>query len=244
MKAIFKREFESYFKSSLGYIFLALFLAFSALVFFTTNVNYGTTIMTNYFMNICMIFVVAIPLLTMKMFSEERKLKTDQLLITSPVKVTEIVMGKFLSGIAVLGIAVGITLLYLVFMRLYGNPAVVQSLVGYFGIMLYGAMLTAMGMFISSLTQSQVVAAISTLALVGLLTFIGGIRVDFNMLFTGAFSFLGTFFNGALEFLNINARFSDFASGTLNIVPLVYFLSITALFILLTVRVIEKRRWR
>ena len=244
MKAIFKREFESYFKSPLGYIFLALFLAFSALVFFSTNISYGTTIMTNYFMSICYIFVVVVPLLTMKMFSEERKLKTDQLLLTSPVKVTEIVMGKFLSGIAVLGIAVGITLLYLVFMRLYGNPAVAQSLVGYIGIMLYGAMLTAMGMFISSLTQSQVVSAIATLALVGLLTFVGGIRVDFTTLFSGAFSFLGTFLNSALEFIDINARFSDFASGTLNIVPLVYFLSITALFILLTVRVIERRRWR
>ncbi|MBO5929737.1 MAG: ABC transporter permease subunit, partial [Clostridia bacterium] len=237
MKAIFKREFESYFKSPLGYIFLALFLAFSALVFFTTNVSYGTTIMTNYFMSICYIFVVVVPLLTMKMFSEERKLKTDQLLLTSPVKVTEIVMGKFLSGVAMLGIAVGITLLYLVFMRMYGNPAVAQSLVGYFGIMLYGAMLTAMGMFISSLTQSQVVSAIATLALVGLLTFISGIYVDFTTLFTGAFSFLGTFLNGTLVFLDINARFTDFAAGTLNIVPLVYFVSITALFILLTVRV-------
>ena len=244
MKAIFKREFESYFKSPLGYIFLALFLAFSALVFFSTNISYYTTIMTNYFMSICYIFVVVVPLLTMKLFSEERKLKTDQLLLTSPVKVTEIVMGKFLSGIAVLGIGVGSTLLYLVFMRLYGNPAVAQSLVGYIGIMLYGAMLTAMGMFISSLTQSQVVSAIATLALVGLLTFVGGIRVDFTTLFSGAFSFLGTFLNGTLEFIDINARFSDFASGTLNIVPLVYFLSITALFILLTVRVIERRRWR
>lgn len=244
MKAIFKREFASYFKSPLGYIFLGLFLAFSSLVFFVSNVNYGTTIMTDYFMINCYIFIVAVPLLTMKMFSEERKLKTDQLLLTSPVSVSEIVFGKFLSGIAVLGIAVGATLLYLVFMKLYGNPAVAQSLVGYLGILLYGAMLTAMGMFISSLTQSQVISAVATLALVGVLSFVGSIKVDFTTLFNGTFSFLGTFFNGALNFLNINDRFSDFAAGTLNIVPLVYFLSITALFILLTIRVIEKRRWR
>lgn len=244
MKAIFKREFESYFKSPLGYIFLGLFLAFSSLVFFGTNINFGTTIMTKYFMSNCYIFIVAVPLLTMKMFSEERKLKTDQLLLTSPVKVSEIVFGKFLSGLAVLAIAVGATLLYLVFMKLYGNPAVAQSLVGYFGVLLYGAMLTAIGMFISSLTQSQVIAAVATLALVGVLSFAGSIKVDFTTLFNGAFAFLGTFLNGVLNFLNINARFSDFAAGTLNIVPLVYFLSITALFILLTIRVIEKRRWR
>lgn len=244
MKAIFKREFESYFKSPLGYIFLALFLAYSSLIFFATNINFGTTIMTSYFTNNSYIFIVAIPLLTMKMFSEERKLKTDQLLLTAPVKVSEIVFGKFLSGLAVLGVAVGITLLYLVFMRLYGNPAVIQSLVGYFGVLLYGAMLIAMGMFISSLTQSQVIAAVATLALVGILSFVGNIKVDFTTLFNGTFSFLGTFLNGALEFLNINARFYDFAAGTLNVVPLVYFLSITALFILLTIRMIEKRRWR
>ena len=244
MKAIFKRELESYFKSPLGYLFLGLFLAFSSLVFMTTNVLQGSAIMTGYFSSVCYIFVVAIPLLTMKMFSEERKLKTDQLLLTAPVKVTEIVLGKFFSGLAVLGIGVAVTLLYLVFVKIYGNPVVAQSLVGYVGIMLYGGMLIAMGMFISALTQSQVIAAVSTLALVGILSFVGMLSIDFSSLFNGAFSFVGVFLNGAQEFLDINARFADFAAGTLNIVPLFYFISIAALFILLTVRVIERRRWR
>lgn len=244
MKAIFKRELESYFKSPLGYLFLGLFLAFSSLVFMTTNVLQGSAIMTTYFGSVCYIFIVAIPLLTMKMFSEERKLKTDQLLLTAPVKVTEIVLGKFFSGLAVLGLGIAVTLLYLVFVKIYGNPVVAQSLVGYIGLLLYGGMLIAMGMFISSLTQSQVIAAVSTLALVGVLSFIGMLSIDFSSLFNGAFSFVGTFLNGAQDFLDINARFADFAAGTLNIVPLFYFLSITVLFILLTVRVIERRRWR
>ena len=244
MKAIFKRELESYFKSPLGYLFLGLFLAFSSLVFMTTNVLQGSAIMTSYFSSVCYIFVVAIPLLTMKMFSEERKLKTDQLLLTAPVKVTEIVLGKFFSGFAVLAIGVAATLLYLVFVKIYGNPVVAQSFVGYIGILLYGGMLIAMGMFISALTQSQVIAAVSTLALVGVLSFVGMLSIDFSSLFNGAFSFVGAFLNGAQNFLDINARFADFAAGTLNIVPLFYFISITALFILLTVRVIERRRWR
>lgn len=244
MKAIFKRELESYFKSPLGYLFLGLFLAFSSLMFMTINVLQGSAIMTTYFGSVCYIFIVAIPLITMKMFSEERKLKTDQLLLTAPVKVTEIVLGKFFSGLAVLGLGIAITLLYLVFVRIYGNPVVAQSLVGYIGLLLYGGMLIAMGMFISALTQSQVIAAVSTLALVGILSFIGMLSIDFSSLFNGAFSFIGAFLNGAQDFLDINARFADFAAGTLNIVPLFYFLSITALFILLTVRVIERRRWR
>lgn len=244
MKAIFKREFNAYFKSPLGYVFLGLFVSFAALMFLMNTVSFGTSDMSNYFGYLCYIFIVAVPLLTMKMFSEERKLKTDQLWLTAPVKVSHVVLGKFLSGIAVLGIAVGITLLFLVFLKLYGNPAVIQSMVGYVGIILYGAMLIAMGMFISSLTQNQVIAAVLTLALVGILSFMQGITLDFTGLFNGTFSFVGIFLNGAIDFLNINARFADFAKGTLNIVPLIYFLSITALFVLLTVRVIERRRWR
>jgi len=178
------------------------------------------------------------------MFSEERKLKTDQLLLTAPVKVSDIVLGKFLSALSVLGISVGITLLYLVFLKFYGNPAVIQSFIGYLGILLYGAMLISIGMFISTLTQNQIISAISTLALLGILSFIEGFTLDFTGLFNGKLLFLGKLLNGAIEFLTINARFYDFAKGTLNIVPLVYFLSITALFIILTVRVIERRRWR
>lgn len=244
MKAIFKREFASYFKSPLGYIFLGLFWAFSAYVFMSTNAAYRTTIMAGYFTTIVFIFIVAIPLLTMKMFSEERKQKTDQLLLTSPVSVAEIVFGKFLSGLSVLAIGVLGTLFYLIFMKLYGNPAVAESIVGYVGVLLYGAMLISMGMYISSRTQNQVISAIATLALVGILYLSGSFAFDFSSLFNGAFSFIGKFLNGVVSFININARFADFASGTLNIVPLIYFLSITALFILLTIRAIEKRRWR
>lgn len=244
MKAIFKREFNAYFKTPLGYIFVGLFFAFAALMFFTFNVNANTSIMTNYFINICYIFIVVVPLLTMKMFSEERKLKTDQLLLTAPVKVTDIVLGKFLSGLAVLGISVAATLVFLVVLAKYGNPPEIQSLVGYFGIMLYGAMLISIGMFLSTLTQNQVISAVSTMAIVGVLSFAGAARFDFTTALGGKLVFLGKFLNGAINFIDVNARFYDFAQGILNLVPIVYYLSITALFILLTVRVIERRRWR
>lgn len=244
MKAIFKREFNAYFKSPLGYIFIGLFVSFASLMFLSNTVSFGTSDMTNYFGYVCYIFIVAVPLLTMKMFSEERKLKTDQLWLTAPVKISQVVFGKFLSALAVLGITVGITLVFLVFLSFYGNPAVVQSLVGYIGIILYGAMLISIGMLISALTQNQVISAVLTLAIVGFLTFVGSMGFDFTGLFDGAFAFLGTALNGLVEFLNINGRFVDFAKGILNVVPIVYFASITALFVLLTVRVIERRRWR
>lgn len=244
MKAIFKREINAYFKSPVGYVFVGLYLAFSALMFMMNNVLFGTSYMTGYFSYMCYIFIVIVPVLTMKMFSEERKLKTDQLLLTAPVKVFDIVLGKFLSAFLVLAISVGITLLYFVFLKFYGNPAVIQSLIGYLGILLYGAMLISIGMFISTLTQNQIISAISTLAILGVLSFIEGFTLDFTGFFNGNLLFIGKFLNGAVDFLAINVRFYDFAKGILNFVPLVYFLSITALFILLTARVIERRRWR
>lgn len=244
MKAIFKRELNAYFKTPLGYIFAGLFFAFCALMFFTFNLNANTSIMTKYFTNICYVFIVIVPLLTMKMFSEERKLKTDQLLLTAPVKVTDIVLGKFLSGLAVLGISVALTLVFLVVLGIYGNPPVIQSLVGYFGIMLYGAMLIAIGMFVSTLTQNQVISAVITMAIVGVLTLVGAVNFDFTTALGGKLVIFGKILNGAVNFIDISARFNDFAQGILNVVPIVYYLTMTALFVLLTVRVIERRRWR
>lgn len=244
MKAIFKRELNAYFKTPLGYIFAGLFFAFCALMFFTFNLNANTSLMTKYFTNICYVFIVIVPLLTMKMFSEERKLKTDQLLLTAPVKVTDIVLGKFLSGLAVLGISVALTLVFLVVLGIYGNPPVIQSLVGYFGIMLYGAMLIAIGMFVSTLTQNQVISAVITMAIVGVLTLVGAVNFDFTTALGGKLVIFGKILNGAVNFIDISARFNDFAQGILNVVPIVYYLTMTALFVLLTVRVIERRRWR
>lgn len=244
MKAIFKREFNAYFKTPLAYVFIGLFVAAASLVFFEYNLNSKSAVLTNYFVNICYVFIVATPLLTMKMFSEERKLKTDQLLLTAPIKVRDIVFGKFLSGLSVLLISVAITLVFLFVLGIFGNPPVVQSLVGYLGILLYGAMLISIGMFVSTLTQNQVISAVVTMAIVGILSLSGSINIDFTAFINGKMLFLGHFFNGILNFININARFYDFAQGVLNVVPIVYFLSITALFVLLTVNAIERRRWR
>ncbi len=244
MKAIFKRELSAYFKSPLGYIFLGLFVSFSALMFLFNTVPYHTSDMSNFFVTVCYIFIVAVPLITMKMFSEERKSKTDQLWLTAPVKVSSVVVGKYLSAFCVLAIGVVITFIFLAFLALYGNPAVAQSLIGYVGVLLYGAMLIAMGMFISSQTQNQIISAVITLAVIGILSIVPSVGIDFSGLFDGAFAFVGVALNGILYFLDINARLYDFAKGTLNIVPLVYFISITILFVFLTVCKIERRRWR
>ncbi|MBE7035617.1 MAG: ABC transporter [Ruminococcaceae bacterium] len=244
MKAIYKRELNAYFKTPIGCIFLSAFIFFSSLFFVLINMNSMHTSMTNYFSNVSLMFVFVIPILTMRLFSEERKNKTDQLLLTAPIKVTDIVLGKFLAAGTVLLIGTVITTLFLPIMNFYGSPDIAESLIGYLGIFLLGLLFVSLGMFLSSITESQVIAAISTLVVIFFLWFVGNMNLQFSTILTGIFSWLGAFLDWFMNFISINNRLYDFTLGTLNIVPLFYFISLTALFVFLTVSVIERRRWK
>ncbi len=244
MTAIYKRELKSYLKTPVGYIFLSAFIFFAGLMFVFNNLNTQQTSLSSFFSNVSLIFVFVIPVLTMRLFSEERKSKTDQLLLTAPVKITDIVFGKFLAAATVLLIGVLATMLFVPIMELYGSPDIAEALVGYFGLFLMGLLFVALGMFMSSITESQVIAAVSTLVIIFFLWFAGGINLQFAEKFTGIFSWLGKFLDWILDFISINNRFYDFTLGTLNLVPVFYFLSLAGLFIFLTIRVIERRRWK
>ena len=244
MKAIFKREFKAYFKSPIGFVFLAAFFAYASLMFVFINLNGQMTLMKYFFENISLIFIFVIPVLTMRTFAEERKSKTDQLLLTAPVKVTDIVLGKFLAAASVLLVAVVATMFYVVVLKCYGEPVFSEIFIGYLGLFLMGAFFISIGLFLSSLTQSQVIAAVSTLGIIFFLWFSSSISLQFSTMFTGALSWLGIALDWLIDFLAINNRFADFTLGVLNFVPVFYFVSLTALFLLLTVRVIEKRRWK
>ena len=244
MTAIYKRELKAYFKTPIGYIFLSAFIFFAALMFVFINLSAQQTSMSNFFSNIGLIFVFVIPVLTMRLFSEERKSKTDQLLLTAPVRVTEIVFGKFLAAVTVLGIGVAATMLFVPIMELYGTPAIAETVIGYLGLFLMGVFFVALGMFMSSVTESQVIAAVSTLAIIFFLWFLGGMSLQFSEILTGAFSFLGVALDWLLNFLSINQRLYDFTLGTLNFVPVFYFISLAGLFVFLTIQVIERRRFK
>jgi ABC-2 type transport system permease protein len=244
MKAIFKREFKAYFKSPIGFVFLAAFFAYASLMFVFINLNGQMTLMKYFFENISLIFIFVIPVLTMRTFAEERKSKTDQLLLTAPVKVTDIVLGKFLAAASVLLVAVVATMFYVVVLKCYGEPVFSEIFIGYLGLFLMGTFFISIGLFLSSLTQSQVIAAVSTLGIIFFLWFSSSINLQFSAMLTGALSWRGIALDWLVDFLAINNRFADFTLGVLNFVPVFYFVSLTALFLLLTVRVIEKRRWK
>lgn len=160
MRAIYIKEMKSYFHSLSAYLFLALFLAISGVYFSVICMSYGyTDYAANIYSNITIIFIIIVPILTMRLMAEERKQKTDPLLLTSPVRVTGIILGKYLAVLTLLLGAVVITFLQAAVLSMYGDVNWLTVLTGGLGYFLVGASLLAIGLFISSITESQMIAA-------------------------------------------------------------------------------------
>ncbi|WP_058484876.1 ABC transporter permease subunit [Defluviitalea phaphyphila] len=162
MIAIFGKEFRSYFTSATGYIFMGFFLLISGIFFSIINLYSQSPVYNDVLSSITFIFLFVVPMITMRLISEETKQKTDQLLLTTPLKVWEIVYGKYLAALGLFLITLLITVLYPIILSFFGNLAVGEIIGGYIGFFLLGAAFISVGIFISSLTDSQVVAAVAT----------------------------------------------------------------------------------
>lgn len=233
MLAIFRREFKAYFSSAIGYVFLGVFLFFAGFLFVLSNIFAGSSDMSSLFSSLTFIYIIIIPILTMKIFSEERKQKTDQALLTAPVSITGIVMGKFLSALSVFAIGLSSTALFALIMATVAHVEGFVVLGNIVGMLLIGSALISIGIFISSLTENQVIAAVGSLAIILLLYLIGGITSFFQV----------DFVQKIVDFVSFLNRYNNFSMGIFNISDAVYYLSIAAVFLFLTTRVLEKRRW-
>lgn len=235
MTAIYKREMRSYFTSPVGYIFVAVFLAVSAFLFMQFTVQAGeNSKFSEYFQYILYVFIVIIPLITMKSISEERKMRTEQLILTSPVSLAGIVIAKFLAAFTLFGgTFIVASAIYYIPLAKYGTPNAAHYICSVIAIILAGAAFIAMGVFISSLTENQFVAALGTIAAIILLLLISALNNYIN----------SEFIRTILSAISFSARYSNFAAGVFDYSTVVYFSSLTALFLFLTVRVFEKRRW-
>lgn len=177
MIAIMARELRSYFKTPVGYVFVGLFLLVTGVVFTATNLFSGSSNYTTFLSNFLVLYVFAVPLLTMRLLSEERRQRTDQLLLTSPITVTGIVVGKFLAAFAVYLITLLTTILYAAVIGIFGDLAFWETVGGYVGSLLLGGSLIAVGVLISAATENQVSAAFFsflTILLIFLLQFVVG----------------------------------------------------------------------
>ena len=257
MFAIYKREMKAYFISPLGYVFLGVFLLVSGAVFCLSTFYEMTSDLTEYFSTMLFCFIILLPLLTMKLFTEEKRARTEQLLLTAPVSITGMVLGKYLASLTMF---VGTVLIScLNFIPLYviaaeeraaasatTNPLIgpnTASIVGsVVGIILLGAAFIAIGIFISSLTENQLSAAVSTIGVIVLIVTLGlinqiGSEEEGNRLIS---NYVVRF---VIDWISVLSRFSGFGYGLLDFSALVYYVSLSAIFLFLTVRVYEKRRW-
>lgn len=232
MKAIFNREFKAYFNSMLGYVFLTIFLLLTGAMFFVINLYRATATMTGFFLSINVWTIFLLPMLTMRMFSEDRKLKTDQLLLTAPVSISEMVLGKYFAAVCVLLLGTAVTLLYPIVISFFGVLPIAETISCYIGFVLLCMAVIAIGAFMSSLTESQIVAAISTYGILIALMFLGNL----------ASSISNEAIVKVLLWLSPTQRFSEFTMGILSLESVIYYISVIALFLFLTVTAFEKRR--
>lgn len=175
MKAIFKREFRSFFHNMTGPVFMAAIFVFMGIYFVAYNMVQGYPYFTAAMSGMSFIMLLAVPILTMRSFAEERKTKTDQLLLTSPVSVTKIVLGKYAAMLAVFGICMLIACILPIVIHFYGGGSILADYSAILGFFLLGAAYIAIGMFVSSLTESQIISAVATFCILLLLQLIDGI---------------------------------------------------------------------
>jgi ABC-2 type transport system permease protein len=162
MRAVYEREVASYFKSMIGYVFMFFIFLIVGIYFNAYNLSYAYPTMTYTLNSVTFVFLIAIPILTMRVLSEERKQKTDQLLLTAPVSVSKIVCGKFFALMTVYAVPVLVICLYPLILRSFGTISYTQNYTAILGFFLLGVANLAIGMFLSSLTESQIVAAVLT----------------------------------------------------------------------------------
>jgi len=288
MIAIYKKELRAYFTHMMGYIFLAFMLLVIGIGFALSNV---WSLSANFHLALqsaTMFFFIIIPVLTMRLFSEEARQKTDQLIFTSPLSIPSIVLGKFFAAFTLFTFALVITLVLPIMLSRFAEELPLEQIAGsYIGFALIGAACIAVGVFISVLTDNQIIAAVITIGAIFLmfimttlasimptspwaslvfvaLVIVAAVGVWYNAtrniaatviaaavalaVAGGLWFFNNLIFDGILVrvllWFSIFGRFNNFARGILNINDVVYYISFAALFVYLTVNVIEKRRWR
>ena len=233
MIAILKRELSSYFRSATAYVVMGVYFFFSGLFFYLYCFRGNSSNLSYVYANMFYIIMFIIPIITMKTFSEEKRQKTDQALLTSPTGLTEIVLGKFLGAFLLFALCSVIFLVYAVVISFFAQPQWSVILCTFVGLMLLGSAFIAINVFISSLTESMIVAAVAGMAI--------GLLVDMMTYFINAINV--DWITAILEKINFINYYQNFTYGVLSPVDIVFFLSVTALFLFFTVRVLEKRRW-
>ena len=232
MFAIVRRELGAYFRSPVGYVFLAVFYFFAGYFFFANNLFGMNANLGGVFSGLYTLLLFLVPILTMRLLSEERKNRTDQVLLTAPVSLTGMVVGKYLAAVSVFVIGLSVTLVYALVIASITSPNWGLVFGNFVATLLLGMALIAIGLFISATTENQVIAAI------------GGFGVGLFFLLIGALRtvFIG-FVGDVIGAVSFYERYYSFAIGIFRFADILFFVSVCVIFIFLSIRVFEKRRW-
>ncbi len=247
MFAIFKKELRSYFINAIGYVYVAAFLAASAIICGLTTWHAKSYATSSYFTMMIFAFIILIPLLTMKLFSEEKKLRTEQLLLTAPVSIWKMILGKFFAAFTLF--AGGVIVSCINFFPLYSYARSERSAVSYaeihigpvtaeiltcvIGLLLLGAAFISIGLFVSSLTENQLAAAVVTVCIIFAMIILNVVNAYIDVYAIRVI----------IDWICVMSRFGSFTTGILDFSAILYYISITGIFLLLTSRVYDKRRW-
>lgn len=286
MTAVYKRELRSYLTSMTGYLFIFFILLLTGIYFSAYQLDIAYPKFEYTLSAMTFVFLVSVPILTMRTLAEERKQKTDQMLLTSPVSVGKIIMGKYLALVTVFAIPMAIICFYPLVMSKFGDISFGTAYTAVLGFFLLGCANLAIGVFISSLTESQVIAAVLTFVFLFAFFMMNGISsffsegslstcITFGLLILAAaiiiysmiknfmisalicaigeavlavvYMINSSFFAGGiqkvLQIFNLSGHFDNFANGIFDINGIVYYLSVIAVCVFLTVQSIVKRRW-
>ena len=286
MTAVYKRELRSYLTSMIGYLFMFFILLLTGIYFSAYQLTSAYPKFEYTLSALTFVFLISVPILTMRVLAEERKQKTDQLLLTAPVSVEKIVLGKYLALVTIFAIPMLIVCLYPLLMSKFGTVSFGAAYTAILGFFLLGCANLAIGVFISSLTESQVIAAVLTFVFLFAFYMMNGISSFFsegsistcitfgllilaaaiviytmikNLLISAVICVVGeialgviyvvnsSFFSGGIQkvlnVFNLSSHFDNFANSIFDVKGIVYFLSVIAVCMFLTVQSIVKRRW-
>lgn len=286
MRVILKREFKAYFNTASGFIFMTVFLIISGIFFALTNLFTGDPYYNPVLDSTTFIFLILVPMITMKALAEEKHQKIDQLLLTSPVRLSEIVLGKYFAAVGLFLITLALTCIYPIILGFYGPISIWEIVGDYIGFALLGSAFISIGIFVSSLTENQITAAVGTfgallliwiidwmqqglpttlgsgIAFAALLVIIVSVIVYYavkNTYFSFAVALLGGIAMAAVYIINkalyegftakflgwfsLTQRYQSFTMGILDVSTIIYYITFSAAFLFLTIRVLDKRRW-
>lgn len=234
VQAIAWKEIQVYFGNPMAYIVGLIFLAVTGFFFVLDLGNpFPEASLGNFYQGATIILILLAPALTMRLLAEEQKLGTIELLLTSPVRDWEVIIGKYLASLVFLMSMILLTLYYPLLLFIFADPDPGPIYSGYLGLVLYGSAALSIGILTSTLTSNQIVAFVVSAGVLLLLFFAN----------TGA-DVVGGFWATLVNEIGMNSHFGDFSRGVIDTKHIFYFLSVTAFFLFLSIRALESRRWR